>query len=70
MCYKTSRHHQKILYWFPWRNCLFSDTYSDALNLKRFFILKRFGTMSHDMTKNPSDLTKKKIYWTWQNIEK
>lgn len=60
MCYKTSRHHQKILYWFPWRNCLFSDTYSDALNLKRFFILKRFGTMSHDMTKNPIDLTKKK----------
>ena len=51
---------KKILYWFPWRNCLFSDTYSDALNLKRFFILKRFGTMSHDMTKNPIDLTKKK----------
>ena len=61
---------KKILYWFPWRNCLFSDTYSDALNLKRFFILKRFGTMSHDMTKNPIDLTKKKIYWTWQNVKK
>ena len=61
MYYKTSRHHQKDSVLIPLKELSFFWHLQWRIEPEKIFILKRVGTISHDMTKNLSK---------WLNEEK